>query len=90
MKNVLKTTAAVIAMSALLAGPASAMVSKGDLARDISSRLNAGSNISVQENNGVVTLSGYYSDAGEKAAAIHAAKQAEGVTKVINLAFPSS
>jgi len=90
MKNVLKTTAAVIALTAVFAGPASAMISKGELANDISSKLNSGSNITVQENNGVVTLTGYYSDAGDKAAAIRAAEQTEGVTKVINLAFTSS
>lgn len=90
MKNVIKTTAAVIALTAVFAGPASAMVSKGKLATDIGSALGTGSNIAVLENDGVVTLTGYYADAGDQGAAINAAKRAEGVTKVINLAFPSS
>lgn len=90
MKNVIKTTAAVIALTAVFAGPASAMVSKGDLANDVRITLGADSNISVHEKNGVVTLTGYFSDAGEQARALQAAERTEGVSKVINLAFPNS
>lgn len=90
MKNVIKTTAAVIALAAVFAGPASAMVSKGELTIDVSAAIGADSNITVQENNGVVTLTGYYGDAGDQVGAINAAKQVDGVTKVINLAFPNS
>jgi len=90
MKNLIKTTAAVIALTAVFAAPASAMVLKGDLSRDIASVMGADSNITVQENNGVVTLTGYFSDVGDMNAAINAAKQTAGVTRVINLAFPTS
>jgi len=87
MKNVIKTTVAAIALTAVIAGPASAMVSKSELNHDVLSKLDAGSYINVIERNGVVTLTGYYSDIGDKTAAIRAAEQAEGVNKVINLAF---
>jgi len=90
MKNVIKTTAAVIALTAAFAGPASAMVSQGELANDVRFTLGADSNISVVEKDGVVTLTGYFADAGDQARAIQAAEQAEGVSKVINLAFPNS
>jgi len=84
MKNVIKTTAAVIALTAVFAGPAAAMVSKGDLQRDILWSINADSNVNVHERNGVVTLTGYFGDAGDRARAIQVAKNAKGVTRVIN------
>jgi len=84
MKNVIKTTAAVIALTAIFAGPAAAMVSKNDLQRSISWVTNADSNINVQERNGVVTLTGYFGDAGDRARAIQTAKNTEGVVRVIN------
>lgn len=86
MKNVLKSTVAVIALSAAFAGPASAMVSQSELNRNILSAVGAGSNVSVHENNGIVTLTGYFSDAGAQNSAIQAAKNSVGVEKVINLA----
>ena len=90
MKNVLKTSAAVIALTALFVGPASAMVSKGDLNRDILSAVGADSNVTVNVNSGVVTLSGYFGDAGAQNAAIRAAQNSVGVTEVINLATQSN
>jgi len=90
MKNLLKTTAAAIALTAVFAGPASAMVIQGDLKGNIRAVMGADSNITVQENNGVVTLTGYFSDVGDMNAAINAAKRTAGVDRVINLAFPNS
>ena len=90
MKTSIKTIAAAIALSAVVAGPASAMVLKGNLASDVHSALGGGSNITVFESNGVVTLTGYFDDAGDEAAAIAAAKRVDGVSKVINLAFQTS
>ena len=90
MKNVFKTTAAVITLTAVFAGPASAMVSKGDLNRSVLSAIGADSNVVVHEKNGVVTITGYYSDAGDQANALRAAEASEGVNKVINLARQSS
>jgi len=90
MKTSIKTFAAANAVTALVAGPASAMVVQGDLAGDVRAALGGGSNITVLENNGVVTLTGYFADAGDQAAAVAAAKQVDGVSKVINLAFPNS
>jgi len=90
MKNVLKTSAAVVLLSAVFAAPASAMISQGDLSRDVHAALGADSNVLVTINNGVVTLSGYYGDAGDQYAAIRAAKNSEGVSNVINLATQSN
>ena len=86
MKNVLKSTAAVIALTAVFAAPASAMISTDDLRRDVHSALNADSNVFVNINNGVVTLSGYYADGADQNAALEVARKAEGVTGVIDLA----
>lgn len=90
MKNVLKSTAAVIALTAVFTGPASAMVSQGELNRNVLSALAGGSNVSVAESNGVVTLTGYFADAGDQNAAIQAAQNSAGVDKVINLATQSN
>lgn len=76
--------AAAIALTALMAGPASAMISKGDLNRDIQSSLSADSNVFVSVDGGVVTLSGYFADAGQQGAALKAAINGEGVDRVIN------
>lgn len=90
MKNVLKTTAAVIALSTALVGPASAMVSKSDLNQHILGAVGADSNVNVNVNDGVVTLTGYFGDAGDMHAAIQAAQNSVGVTNVINLATQSN
>lgn len=90
MKNVLKTSAAAIVLAAVFAGPASAMVSQDDLSRSVLGAVGTDSNIFVNVNNGVVTLTGYFGDAGDQNAAIRAAQHSEGVAKVINLATPSS
>ncbi len=87
MKTTIKTTAAVIALSALFVGTASAAVSKGQLNQEINAALGSNSNIFVTEQNGVVTLNGYYSDSGDQAAAIRAAEGTDGVVRVINNAF---
>jgi len=90
MKNVIKSTAAAIALTAVFAGPASAMISKGDLNRDILSAVGAGSNVTVNVDQGVVTLTGYFADAGDRNAALRTAEKGEGVTGVINLATQSN
>ena len=90
MKTVLKTAAAVIALTAMVAGPASAMVSQGDLRQDISSVAGADSNVFTNINGGVVTLSGYFGDAGSKHAALQAAKGSAGVERVIDLTSVSN
>jgi len=53
MKNLIKTSAAVIALTAVFAGPASAMVSKGELNRDIASVLGGDSSVTVNVAEGV-------------------------------------
>ncbi len=89
MKTTIKTAAAVIALTALFAGPASAAVNKKELSSNVRWSLGANSIIHVRERDGVVTLSGYYADSGVQNRAIQAAKRTEGVKKVINLAFPN-
>jgi hypothetical protein len=90
MKTVIKSTLAAIALSALAAGPASAMVSQSDLARDINSITSSGSNIFVNYNDGVVTLTGYFEDGLTKSQVLQAAMSADGVDKVINHATQSN
>lgn len=90
MKNVLKTTAAVIALTAVFAGPASAMVSQGNLTQNVLTAVGADSNVNVNVKSGVVTLSGYFGDLSDKNAAIRAAQNSAGVTKVINHASQSN
>jgi len=77
-------------ISAVVAGPASAMISQGDLNRDILSAVGADSNVTVTVDNGTVTLQGYFADAGDKNLAIQAAKSGVGVDRVINHAFQSN
>ena len=91
MKTSIKTIAAAIALSAAIAGPASAMISKGDVNRAVQATLAAGSNISViTNNNGTVTLHGYFADSSAKHRAIQAAKNTAGVERVISHAFQSN
>jgi len=90
MKTPIKTIAAAIALTAFVAGPASAMISKGDLNRDIQSALSGGSNITAFVKGGTVTLSGYFADDGVKNAALQAALNGVGVDRVINNATVSN
>ena len=90
MKTSIKTIAAAITLSAVVAGPASAMISQGDLNRGIHAALGADSNVTANINNGVVTLTGYFADAHAQNAAIRSAQNAVGVTEVINLATQSN
>jgi len=90
MKTSIKSLAAAIALSAFVAGPAAAMISQGDLSRDIGSVLGTDSNISATVVGDTVTLSGYFGDAIDKNSAIRAAMNSEGVERVINNAFQSN
>ena len=89
MKTI-KTFAAAIALSALVAGPASAMISKGDLGQDIQSALGSDSNITVSVAGDTVTLQGYFGDAGDQNRALQAALNGVGVERVINNATQSN
>lgn len=86
MKNLLTTTLTAVALTAAFAGPASA-ASVSALNSDVSSVLGGDSNIILNERNGVVTVTGYFGDASDQAAALNVLKRADDVTKVINLAF---
>ena len=84
MKTSIKTLTAAIALSALMAGPASAMISKDDLSRDIQSALGSDSNVTVSVSGDTVTLQGYFGDAGDQNRALQAAMNGVGVERVIN------
>ena len=73
-----------------MAGPASAMVSQSDLYQDISSAIGSGNNVTVTVANDVVTLTGYFADAGDKSAALFAAKANPNVDRVIDLTTTSN
>jgi len=88
MKTSIKTFAAAIALTALVAGPASAMVPQSDLNRSIHAALGADSNIFVSVQGDTVTLTGYFADAGAKARALQAANAS--FDKVINHATQSN
>jgi len=90
MKTSIKSIAAAIALTAFVAGPASAMISQGDLSRDINSVVGADSHITATVVGDTVTLSGYFGDAGDKNSAIRAAMNSAGVEQVINNAFQSN
>ncbi len=90
MKTSIKSIAAAIALTAFVAGPASAMIDQSSVTRDINSVLGGGSNITATVNGDTVTLSGYFADAYDKNSAIRAAMNSEGVDRVINNAFPSN
>jgi len=84
MKTSIKTIAAAIALTAFVAAPASAMISQGDLSRDIMSAVGTDSNVNVLVQDGTVTLSGYFADAGDKHRALQAALNGVGVDRVID------
>ncbi len=90
MKTSIAKIATAIALTALVAGPAAAMVTQSGLNQDVLSALSADSNISATVQNGVVTLSGYFADAIDKNAALQAALDSDGVERVINNAFQSN
>jgi len=90
MKTSIKSIAAALALTAFVAGPASAMISQGDLSRDIRSAVGSDTNVTATVVGDTVTLSGYFGDAGDKNSAIRAAKNHAGVERVINHAFQSN
>jgi len=64
MKTSIKTFAAAIALSALIAGPAAAMISPAQITQDVYSSVSAGTNVFVSIQGGTVTLTGKFVDAG--------------------------
>ncbi len=90
MKKTIKTIAAAIALSAVVAGPASAMVVQNDLLKDIRGAAAADTNVSAFVKGDTVTITGYYADANDQNRVNQAALAHEGVNKVIDLAFTSN
>ncbi len=90
MKTLIKSAVVAIALSALAVGPASAMVSKSDLTRNLNSITGSSGNIFVNVRDGVVTLTGYFEDGITKHQVEQAALATHGVEKVINHAFQSN
>ena len=89
MKTSIKTIAASIALTALMAGPASAMVSVGTIAQEVQGAAGAGSNIFVSVDGDVATLTGRFEGASDRNSAIQAAK-ANGIERVIDLTSVSN
>lgn len=85
MKTSIKTIAAAIALSALVAGPASAMVTQADVAQDVMSAVGGDSNVSAFVNGDTVTITGYFGDTGDRNSARQAALANDGIEKVIDL-----
>jgi len=90
MKTSIKSIATAVVLTAFVAGPASAMISQGDLNRDIGSVVGSDTNVTATIAGDTVTLSGYFGDAGDKNSAIRAAMNTAGVERVINNAFRSN
>jgi len=90
MKTSIKTIAAAIALSALFAGPASAMVSQADLLRDVMSATGGDSNVSAFVKGDTVTITGYFSDSVDRNKARQAALANDGIEKVIDLSTVSN
>jgi len=66
MKTTIKTFAATIALSALIAGPAAAMVTQGDVTQDVLSAIGGDSNVSAFVKGDTVTFTGYFGDLGDQ------------------------
>lgn len=90
MKTSIKTIAATIVLSALFAGPASAMTSQGDLNRNIQWAMSGYSNVIARIQGDTVTLTGYFASGFDQQQAVQTARESAGVNKVINLARPSN
>lgn len=69
-----------------MAGPAAA-VSISDIKTEVRSVIGGESNIRLRECDGVVTVTGYFGDASDESAALRVIERADGVVKVVNLAF---
>jgi len=90
MKTSIKTITAAIALSALFAGPASAMVSQADVLQDVMSAVGGDSNVSAFVKGDTVTITGYFGDASDKNNAHQAALANDGIEKVIDLSTVSN
>ena len=90
MKTSIKSIAASIALTALMAGPAAAMVFKGDVTQDVLSAAGAGSNVFVSVEDDVATLTGYFESSSDRYSAIQAAKANVGIDRVIDLTSVSN
>lgn len=84
MKNVIKSLTVAIALSAVIAGPASAMISHSDVTKAINFSTGADSNVFASVQNDTVILSGYFSDTVVRQQTLRAALAETGVEKVID------
>jgi len=90
MKTSIKTIIAAAALTALVAGPASAAIPAGNLNQNIQSVLGTGSSVNATVRGSTVTITGYFADRLSHDRAIRAAKKSAGVDRVINLTRISS
>jgi len=84
MKTSIKNISAIVILGAVMAGPAAA-ASAADVRADINLAVGSDSNVFTTVDDGVVTVTGYFSDAGVQAKALYAAESADGVERVIDL-----
>jgi len=84
MKTSIKNFSAILLLGAVMAGPAAA-ASSADIRADINQAIGSDSNVFTTIDDGVVTMTGYFSDAGVQAKALYAAEAADGVQRVIDL-----
>ncbi len=90
MKTSIKTIAATIVLSAVFAGPASAMVTQGNVLQDVMSAAAGDSNVSAFVNGDTVTITGYFDTAADRYKARLAALANDGIEKVIDLSTVSN
>lgn len=85
MKTSITKLATVLILGAVMAAPAAAAVSSSSVNQSISSAIGADSSVFTSVDDGVVTLTGYFDGAYDKASAINAAEAVDGVKRIIDL-----
>jgi len=90
MNTAFKTSAAVATLCAMTLVSASALASPNSVGEDIRAVIGTNNSVRTFVDGDTVTLTGYFADAGDKTAALHAVNSAEGVEKVIDLTSVSN
>ena len=85
MKTSITKLATIIILGAAMAAPTAAAVSRANVQQSVDSAVGAGNSVFASVNEGVVTLTGNFEGAYDKASAINAAEAVDGVNRVIDL-----
>lgn len=85
MKTSMTKIATALLLSTVITAPTFAAVDSTDVFQSVSSVLGTNNTIFTSVDDGVVTLTGKFEGASDKAAAINAAERVEGVKRVIDL-----